>query len=197
MSGVGNGQIAPHAAFEIVYSYLLSIPSFKGAGMPPRFQEDRKNVRRFTRRSATLSFGDQKSSVKCVIWDISKMGASGPGRSRWRTYHKIPHSFHLRTRTSSGSTKSSGWTSASLASDLRICRDPHSAGGHPAWAGFPFSIGNLEWPTGSICFIPRSFSCNPAPDAHSASVDLVRQTVDHAMRTDSAKSTLFQQSQSE
>ncbi len=43
--------------------------------MLARSREDRKNVRRFTRRAATLSFSDQKPSVECVIWDISEGGA--------------------------------------------------------------------------------------------------------------------------
>jgi hypothetical protein len=43
--------------------------------MLARSREDRKNVRRFTRRAATLSFGNQKPSVECVIWDISEGGA--------------------------------------------------------------------------------------------------------------------------
>jgi hypothetical protein len=43
--------------------------------MLARSREDRKNVRRFRRRAATITFGDQKSSVGCVIWDISEGGA--------------------------------------------------------------------------------------------------------------------------
>ena len=38
-------------------------------------REERKILRRFTRRAATLTFGDQKPSVDCVIWDISEGGA--------------------------------------------------------------------------------------------------------------------------
>jgi hypothetical protein len=40
-----------------------------------RSRESRKNVRRFTRRAATVVFGDQMPSVECVIWDISEGGA--------------------------------------------------------------------------------------------------------------------------
>jgi hypothetical protein len=43
--------------------------------MLARSREDRKAVRRFMRRAATLTFGDQKPSVECVIWDISEGGA--------------------------------------------------------------------------------------------------------------------------
>jgi hypothetical protein len=43
--------------------------------MLARSREDRKNVRRFTRRAATLTFANQKPSVECVIWDISEGGA--------------------------------------------------------------------------------------------------------------------------
>jgi hypothetical protein len=43
--------------------------------MLARSREDRKNVRRFTRRAATLSFGNQKPSFGCVIWDVSEDGA--------------------------------------------------------------------------------------------------------------------------
>jgi hypothetical protein len=43
--------------------------------MLARSREERKTVRRFTRRAATLAFGDQKPSVECVIWEISEGGA--------------------------------------------------------------------------------------------------------------------------
>jgi PilZ domain len=43
--------------------------------MLARSREDRRTVRRFTRRAATLGFGNQKPSVECVIWDISEGGA--------------------------------------------------------------------------------------------------------------------------
>ena len=43
--------------------------------MLARSREDRVNVRRFMRRVATLTFGDQKPSVEGVIWDISEGGA--------------------------------------------------------------------------------------------------------------------------
>ena len=41
--------------------------------MLARSREDRNNLRRSTRRAATLSFGNP--SVECVIWDISEGGA--------------------------------------------------------------------------------------------------------------------------
>jgi hypothetical protein len=40
-----------------------------------RTRDDRKSVRRPTRRAATVSFGADKPSVPCVIWDISDGGA--------------------------------------------------------------------------------------------------------------------------
>ena len=40
--------------------------------MLARSGEERKTLRRFTRRAATLIFGDQRPSVDCVIWDLSK-----------------------------------------------------------------------------------------------------------------------------
>jgi hypothetical protein len=40
-----------------------------------RSREQRRNLRRFTRRAATLALGDQNPSVDCVIWDISEGGA--------------------------------------------------------------------------------------------------------------------------
>ncbi len=40
--------------------------------MLARSREDRKTVRRFRRRAATLTFGDQMPSAECVIWDISE-----------------------------------------------------------------------------------------------------------------------------
>jgi hypothetical protein len=43
--------------------------------MLTRSREQRKSVRRFRRRAATVSFGAEKPSVKCVIWDISEGGA--------------------------------------------------------------------------------------------------------------------------
>ena len=43
--------------------------------MLARSREERKSLRRFTRRAATLTFGDQRPSVDCVIWDISEGGA--------------------------------------------------------------------------------------------------------------------------
>ena len=43
--------------------------------MLARHREARKNVRRFTRRAATVSLGAEKPSVNCVIWDISEGGA--------------------------------------------------------------------------------------------------------------------------
>ena len=43
--------------------------------MLTRSREQRRNLRRFTRRAATLTLGDQKPSVDCVIWDISEGGA--------------------------------------------------------------------------------------------------------------------------
>jgi hypothetical protein len=45
------------------------------ARMLARSREDRRTVRRFTRRAATLSFGNKIPSVECVIWDISEGGA--------------------------------------------------------------------------------------------------------------------------
>jgi hypothetical protein len=60
---------------EIVYAHLLgwSCRRFEDAGMLARSRED--HARRFTRRAPTLTFGDQKPSVDCVIWDISEGGA--------------------------------------------------------------------------------------------------------------------------
>ncbi len=43
--------------------------------MLTRSREQRKSLRRFLRRAATLSFGEQRPTVKCVIWDISQGGA--------------------------------------------------------------------------------------------------------------------------
>ena len=43
--------------------------------MLTRYREERKSVRRFTRRAATVSFGAEQPSVNCVIWDISEGGA--------------------------------------------------------------------------------------------------------------------------
>jgi hypothetical protein len=43
--------------------------------MLTRYLEERKSVRRFTRRGATVSFGAETPSVDCVIWDISDGGA--------------------------------------------------------------------------------------------------------------------------
>ena len=37
--------------------------------------DDRKSLRRPTRRAATVSLGAEKPSVPCVIWDISEGGA--------------------------------------------------------------------------------------------------------------------------
>jgi len=43
--------------------------------MLTRSREQRKGLRRFMRRAATISFNAQRPSVKCVIWDISQGGA--------------------------------------------------------------------------------------------------------------------------
>jgi hypothetical protein len=43
--------------------------------MLTRSTEQRKNLRRFTRRAATLSLDAQRPSVDCVIWDLSQGGA--------------------------------------------------------------------------------------------------------------------------
>jgi hypothetical protein len=43
--------------------------------MLTRNREERKSVRRFTRRAATVSFGAERAAVECVIWDISEGGA--------------------------------------------------------------------------------------------------------------------------
>ncbi len=40
-----------------------------------RSREQRRSVRCFRRRAATLTFDSQKPSVECVIWDISEGGA--------------------------------------------------------------------------------------------------------------------------
>jgi hypothetical protein len=70
-----------------------------------RSREQRRNLRRFTRRAATLTLGDQKPSVDCVIWDISEGGAR----------------FAIGLPMSDLS-----------ASSLRLlCHDLHSAGAHP------------------------------------------------------------------
>jgi hypothetical protein len=43
--------------------------------MLKRRHDDRSSVRRPARRAATVSFGVEKPSVPCVIWDISDGGA--------------------------------------------------------------------------------------------------------------------------
>jgi PilZ domain len=43
--------------------------------MLSRHREERRSVRLFARRAATLSFGGEKPPVSCVIWDISDGGA--------------------------------------------------------------------------------------------------------------------------
>jgi hypothetical protein len=43
--------------------------------MLARSREQRKSLRRFTRRAATLNFDGGTRSVPCVIWDISDGGA--------------------------------------------------------------------------------------------------------------------------
>jgi hypothetical protein len=43
--------------------------------MLTRYREDRKSVRHFRRRGATVSLSAEKPSVDCVIWDISEGGA--------------------------------------------------------------------------------------------------------------------------
>jgi hypothetical protein len=43
--------------------------------MSTQYRKVRKSARRFTRRAATVSFGAEKQSVKCVIWDLSEGGA--------------------------------------------------------------------------------------------------------------------------
>jgi PilZ domain-containing protein len=42
--------------------------------MPPRYQEQRKSIRRPRRRAARVHLGDAQP-VQCVIWDISASGA--------------------------------------------------------------------------------------------------------------------------
>jgi hypothetical protein len=44
--------------------------------MLTRSTEQRKNLRRFTRRAATLSLDAQRPSVDCVIWDLSQGGGA-------------------------------------------------------------------------------------------------------------------------
>jgi hypothetical protein len=67
--------------------------------MLARSREDRKNLRRFTRRAATLSFAGQKPSVECVIWDISLSGAR---LAVELPLSELPHQFIL-TDTEIGS----------------------------------------------------------------------------------------------
>ena len=55
-------------------------------------REERKTVRRFTRRAATLTFGDRKPSVDCVIWDISEGGAR---LAVGLPLSDLPHNFTL------------------------------------------------------------------------------------------------------
>jgi PilZ domain-containing protein len=43
--------------------------------MLARSGKERKTLRRFTRRAATLTFGDQELPVNCVIWGLSESGA--------------------------------------------------------------------------------------------------------------------------
>jgi PilZ domain len=43
--------------------------------MLTRYREERTSARRFTRRVATVSFGAERPSVNCVVWDISDGGA--------------------------------------------------------------------------------------------------------------------------
>ncbi|HEY6258096.1 MAG TPA: PilZ domain-containing protein [Xanthobacteraceae bacterium] len=60
--------------------------------MLTRYREERKSLRRFTRRSATVAFGAGKPSVDCVIWDMSDGGA------RLAVAHPLadlPHYFTL------------------------------------------------------------------------------------------------------
>jgi hypothetical protein len=42
--------------------------------LPPR-REDRRSLRRLTRRDAEITFSAQASPVRCVIWDMSDGGA--------------------------------------------------------------------------------------------------------------------------
>jgi hypothetical protein len=77
---------------EIVYDYLLDIPvDSRRQNVLTRSREQRKNLRRFTRRAATLTLGDQKSSVDCVIWDISEDGRAWPSVFQRPIYRNISH----------------------------------------------------------------------------------------------------------
>jgi hypothetical protein len=67
--------------------------------MLARSREQRKGLRRFTRRAATLTFADQKPSVDCVIWDIS---GSGARLAVELPLSELPHRFIL-TDTEIGS----------------------------------------------------------------------------------------------
>jgi hypothetical protein len=60
--------------------------------MLARSREKRKTLRRFARRAATLTFGDQKPSVGCVIWDIS---GSGARLAVDLPLSELPHQFTL------------------------------------------------------------------------------------------------------
>jgi hypothetical protein len=68
--------LAQPQRLEIVYDSLLDLSEgSRRQNVLIRSREQRKNLRRFTRRAATLTLGDQKPSVDCVIWDISEEGA--------------------------------------------------------------------------------------------------------------------------
>jgi hypothetical protein len=60
--------------------------------MLARSGEQRKSLRRFTRRAGVVSFRAGKPSVPCVIWDVSEGGA------RLAVAHplaELPHHFTL------------------------------------------------------------------------------------------------------
>jgi PilZ domain len=60
--------------------------------MLTRLPKQRKSVRRFTRRTATVTFGSEVPPVACVIWDISDGGAR---LAIARTTTDLPHHFTL------------------------------------------------------------------------------------------------------
>ena len=53
----------------------LSLAVVEAIKVLTRGPEERKSLRRPTRRAATVSFGAEKPPVPCVIWDISDGGA--------------------------------------------------------------------------------------------------------------------------
>jgi hypothetical protein len=61
--------------------------------------DHRRAARRYTRRTATVSFGPNSSPVDCVIWDISESGAR---LSIALPSLDVPHHFTLNLYKDSG-----------------------------------------------------------------------------------------------